>query len=193
VAVWGHSLVIDGPLRGRSHLDRAVGYIKTHHTAYLPADQAAVVSQLAPGQRTPAFTIGTSWLRNSWYLQLPHTTGVPWSGVVRVECSADLPVPEVTRLADLTALLLPPLASVPHKDPPRPAEPGPDRRPGTRTPAPPGRPANPLPRPARRSRRPPPARLRPVISLPTRKFKFIFIRTGSGAPIQDKVLGFPYA
>ncbi len=42
---------------------------------------------------------------------------MPWSGVVRVECSADLPVPEVTRLADLTALLLPPLASVPHKDP----------------------------------------------------------------------------
>jgi hypothetical protein len=45
---------------------RAVGYIKTHHTAYLPADQAAVVSKLAPGQRTPAFTIGTSWRRNSW-------------------------------------------------------------------------------------------------------------------------------
>jgi hypothetical protein len=110
-------LVIDGPLRGRSHLDRAVGYIKTHHTAYLPAGQATVVSRLAPGHRTPAFTIGTSWRRNSWYLQLPHTTGVPWSGVVRVECNADLPVPEVTRLADLTALLLPPLASVPHKDP----------------------------------------------------------------------------
>jgi hypothetical protein len=42
---------------------------------------------------------------------------VPWSGVVRLECSADLPLPEVARLADLTALLLPPLASVPHKDP----------------------------------------------------------------------------
>ena len=42
---------------------------------------------------------------------------MPWSGVVRVECSADLPVPEVTRLAGLTALLLPPLASVLHKDP----------------------------------------------------------------------------
>jgi len=42
---------------------------------------------------------------------------VPWSGVVRLECSADLPLPEVTRLGDLTARLLPPLASVPHKDP----------------------------------------------------------------------------
>ena len=29
-------LVIDGPLRGRTHLDRTVGYIKTHHASYLP-------------------------------------------------------------------------------------------------------------------------------------------------------------
>jgi hypothetical protein len=110
-------LVIDGPLRGRTHLDRAVGYIKTHHASYLPPEQAAVVSALRPGQRTPAFTMGTSWRRTSWYLQLPGTSGVPWSGVVRLECSADLPVPEVTRLGYLTARLLPPLASAPYKDP----------------------------------------------------------------------------
>ena len=110
-------LVIDGPLRGRTHLDRAVGYIKTHHASYLPPEQAAVVSALRPGQRTPAFTMGTSWRRTSWYLQLPRTSGVPWSGVVRLECSADLPLAEVTRLGDLTARLLPPLASAPHKDP----------------------------------------------------------------------------
>jgi len=58
-------LVVDGPLRGRTHLDRTVGYIKTHHASYLPAAQAAVVGTLRPGQRTPAFTIGTTW-RNSW-------------------------------------------------------------------------------------------------------------------------------
>jgi hypothetical protein len=110
-------LIIDGPLRGRTHLDRAVGYIKTHHASYLPPEQAAVVSALRPGQRTPAFTMGTSWRRTSWYLQLPRTAGVPWSGVVRLECSADLPLAEVTRLGDLTARVLPPLASVPHKDP----------------------------------------------------------------------------
>src|SRR5947207_1132404 len=110
-------LVIDGPLRGRTHLDRAVGYIKSHHASYLPPEQAAVVSALRPGQRTPAFTMGTSWRRTSWYLQLPRTAGVPWSGVVRLECSADLPLAEVTRLGDLTARVLPPLASVPHKDP----------------------------------------------------------------------------
>lgn len=110
-------LVVDGPLRGRTHLDRTVGYIKTHHASYLPAGQADVVAALMPGQRTPAFTMGTSWRRNSWYLQLPGTPGVPWSGVVRLECSAELPPAEVTRLADLTARLLPPLASTPHKDP----------------------------------------------------------------------------
>jgi len=114
----GDLLVVDGPLRGRTHLARTIGYIKTHHTAYLPAEQAAVVSSLVPGQRTPAFTMGTSWRRNSWYLRLPAAGAVaPWSGVVRLECSADLPVPEVRRLADLSALLLPPLASSPHKDP----------------------------------------------------------------------------
>jgi hypothetical protein len=110
-------LVVDGPLRGRAHLDRTVGYIKTHHASYLPGPQAMVVGALKPGQRTPAFTMGTSWERNSWYLQLPCTDGVPWSGVVRIECSADLDPKDVIRLADLTARVLPPFASTPHKDP----------------------------------------------------------------------------
>jgi hypothetical protein len=110
-------LVVDGPLRGRTHLDRTVGYIKTHHASYLPAPQAEVVGALAPGQRTPVFTVGTSWRRNSWYLALPGSHGAPWSGVVRLECSADLPPAQATALADLTARLLPPLASSPHKDP----------------------------------------------------------------------------
>ena len=110
-------LFVDGPLRGRTHLDRTIGYIKTHHTTYLPPEQAAVVGTLGPGQRTPAFTMGTSWRRNSWYLRLPGSSGAPWSGVVRLECSADLPVPEVVRLANLSTVLLPPLASSPHKDP----------------------------------------------------------------------------
>jgi hypothetical protein len=110
-------LVLDGSLRGRAHLDRTVGYVKTHHSSYLPDEQARVVTALKPGQRTPAFTMGTSWRRHSWYLQLARTPGVPWSGVVRLECSADLAPEQVTELADATALLLPPLASAPHKDP----------------------------------------------------------------------------
>lgn len=113
----GDLLFVDGPLRGRSHLDRTIGYIKTHHTTYLPPVQAAVVGALQPGQRTPAFTMGTSWRRNSWYLRLPGPSAAPWAGVVRLECSADVPLPEVRRLASLSALLLPSLASSPHKDP----------------------------------------------------------------------------
>jgi hypothetical protein len=93
------------PASTRTYLDRAVGYIKTHHASYLPPEQAAVVSALRPEQRTPAFTIGTSRRRTSWYLQLPRTSGVPWSGVIRLECSADLPLDEVTRLGDLTRLV----------------------------------------------------------------------------------------
>jgi hypothetical protein len=113
----GDLLFVDGPLRGRSHLDRTIGYIKTHHTTYLPPAQAAIVGALRPGQRTPAFTMGTSWRRSSWYLRLPGPAAAPWAGVVRLECSADLPLPEVRRLASLSAVLLPPLASSPHKDP----------------------------------------------------------------------------
>jgi len=110
-------LVVDGPLRGRTHLERTVGYVKTHHVAYLPAEQAAVVAGLRPGQRSPAFTIGTSWRRHSWYLALPGTAGVPWSGVVRLECAPDLAAHDVIGLADLTGLVIPRLASSPHKDP----------------------------------------------------------------------------
>ena len=33
-------LVVDGPLRGRSHLPRALGYIKSHRAAYLPSGAA---------------------------------------------------------------------------------------------------------------------------------------------------------
>ena len=135
-------LIVDGPLRGRTHLPRVVGYIKTHHKAYLASGQAAVVAALRPGQRTPAFAMGTSWRRTSLYLRLPSGggaapagagmragsggsagagvpagSGVPWSGVVRLECSAELPRPQVTELADLTARLLPRFASTPHKDP----------------------------------------------------------------------------
>jgi hypothetical protein len=110
-------LFVDGPLRGATHLDRAIGYIKTHHSTYLPAEQAAVVGALQPGDRTPAFTVGTSWRRHSWYLRLAGPAGAPWSSVVRLECSADLDLPELRRLADLSAIVLPPLASAPHKDP----------------------------------------------------------------------------
>jgi hypothetical protein len=109
-------LIVDGPLRGRQHLPSALGYIKSHHTTYLPPELNALVGTLAPGQRTPAFHMGTSWDRHSWYLRLPGPSGAPWAGVVRIECQADLPVAEVTRLAGLSQRCLGRFASAAYKD-----------------------------------------------------------------------------
>jgi hypothetical protein len=121
-------IVIDGPLRGRARLDNAIGYVKTHHVAYLPGPAAAVVGALQPGQRTPLFLTTTSWSRYSWYVRLPSGLGArrgggveaplhAWAGIVRCEASADLDPPAAARLADVAALTLPRFASRGHKDP----------------------------------------------------------------------------
>jgi hypothetical protein len=114
----GSLLVVDGPLRAHAtHVTHAVGYVKTHHVPYLPPPQAAVIAAMAPGQRSPVFAMTTSWPRHSWYLRLAGGSAAPWSGVVRLECPTDLPPAEAIALADLTARVLPPLASTAHKDP----------------------------------------------------------------------------
>jgi hypothetical protein len=110
-------LVIDGPLKGRGHVPRALGYIKTHRTTYLPPSLTAVVGALKPGERTPVFLLGTGWDRHSWYLRLPAVSRAPWAGVVRIECSADLATPQVIALADVSQLVLPPHASKEFRDP----------------------------------------------------------------------------
>jgi uncharacterized protein len=110
-------LVLDGPLRARTHLPRTLGYIKTHRVQYLSPALAAVITLLRPGQRTPLFLLGTSWHRFSWYLKLPGAGDSPWAGVVRVEASADLPRHEVIELADTSAVTLPRFASTAYKDP----------------------------------------------------------------------------
>jgi hypothetical protein len=109
-------LVVDGPLRGRQHLPRTLGYIKSHLSTYLPPELNTLVGALLPRQRTPVFLIGTSWDRYTWYMRLPGASGAPWAGVVRIECSADLPVPEVIGLASLSQLCLGRFASAAYKD-----------------------------------------------------------------------------
>ena len=110
-------IVIDGPLRGRDHLGNAIGFVKTHHVAYLPPDQHRLVGALGPFERTPLFTLGTSWSRFSWYLRLPGESGSPWSGVVRCECSPRLAPSDAIVLANLSSATLPRYASEAHKDP----------------------------------------------------------------------------
>lgn len=109
-------LLIDGPLRSRDHLPRALGFIKTHRAIYLPTELNDVVGRLAAGERTPVFLMGTSWDRYAWYLRLPCRPGSPWAGVVRVECAASLPAIEAVDLASLSQQLLPRYASVEYKD-----------------------------------------------------------------------------
>jgi hypothetical protein len=109
-------LVVDGPLRDRQHLPRALGYVKSHRRTYLPPPLNAIVGSLAARQRTPVFLMGTSWKRNTWYLRLPGEDGAPWAGIVRIECGADLDLDAVVGLANLSQVTLPRYASVPYKD-----------------------------------------------------------------------------
>lgn len=110
-------LVIDGPLRGRTNVPRAIGMIKSQHSAYLPADLNRIVGALAAGERTPVFRLGTTWERYSWYLRLPGPGGSPWAGIVRVECASELSVDEAVALAATSQAVLPRYASEPFKDP----------------------------------------------------------------------------
>lgn len=110
-------LVVDGPLRSRRQLARSIGYIKTHRSQYLPPQLSTVVTSLKPGQRSPVFRLGTIWHSYSWYLRLPSPPGAPWTGIVRLECPAELTVSQAVALADLSAVTLPRFASSPYKDP----------------------------------------------------------------------------
>ncbi|GGL06337.1 hypothetical protein [Mangrovihabitans endophyticus] len=110
-------LVVDGPLRSRRQLPRTIGYVKRQESQYLPAALNTVVTALRPGQRTPVFAIGTMWGGWSWYLRLPGAGGAPWAGIVRVECSSEMPAAQAVELADLSCATLPRFASAAYKDP----------------------------------------------------------------------------
>ena len=118
LAVDDDLLVVDGPLRGQDRLPRAIGYVKTHHTAYLEPRQNALVAALGSGQRTPLFRLTSRGGRSrySWYLRLPCAPGAPWAGVVRLECSAALAVPDAVALARRSQVTLPRYASAGYKD-----------------------------------------------------------------------------
>jgi hypothetical protein len=109
--------IVDGPLRTSSAPSYAVGYIKTHHVAYLPDEINHVVAALKPGERTPLFLTLGRFSRFSWYVRLPGGTGHPWAGVVRCEATADSETKDVIELADKVTALLPRFASESHKDP----------------------------------------------------------------------------
>jgi hypothetical protein len=110
-------LITDGPLGNRHRLPRALGYVKTHRTTYLPERLSRVVIACRPGERSPVFYTGPRWPHYSWYLRLPGPAGSPWAGVVRVQASPDLTVEQAIALADRSAVTLPRFASRAYKDP----------------------------------------------------------------------------
>jgi hypothetical protein len=109
--------VVDGHLRQREAIPRAVGYVKTHHAQYLDPPEAAVIGRLRPGQRTPVFLLETAWSRYTWYLKLPGSQAHAWAGVVRCEVSNSLRPAEAAQFADYVSATLPRFASEEHKDP----------------------------------------------------------------------------
>jgi hypothetical protein len=92
-------VIADGPLNQPLAALPVVGYVKTHRRTYLGDDQSPVIAELAPGQRTPLFTISSDRpdvCRYSWYVRLAMVHGGhSWSGVVRCEASGRLPKDEV--------------------------------------------------------------------------------------------------
>jgi len=114
-------VVADGPLNKPLAPLAVVGYIKSHRVTYLPPEQNVVIAELAPGQRTPLFTIAADRpdvCRYSWYVRLAMLRGGhSWTGVVRCEASGKLPKDDVRTIADRTAAILPIVGSEPHIDP----------------------------------------------------------------------------
>lgn len=108
-------LILDGPLRGRA-IDNAVGYVKTQHVHYLPADLQPVLGQLAVGDRTPLFLIGGRQTRYSWYLRLPGVRIHPMSGVVRCEVPGTGDAATAAERASVITSTLQRFASEAHKD-----------------------------------------------------------------------------
>jgi uncharacterized protein len=117
VAGGDELIVVDGPLRGPGAPPRVIGYAKTQQKQYLPDHLLPVVGALNPGQRTPVFRIGGRWSRYTWYLRQPGGIPIPWSGVVRLECSAELTPAQAIELAELASVTLPRYASSAVKDP----------------------------------------------------------------------------
>ena len=76
-----------------------------------------MVGRCGPGSGPPVFRIGTgTGTGYSWYLRLPCLPGAPWAGIVRVECSPDLPADDVVALANLSQAVLVRFASTEYKD-----------------------------------------------------------------------------
>jgi hypothetical protein len=121
LAAAGGLVFLDGPLTfAESGRAAVVGFVKRLLRPYLPADAAALLPRLGVGARTPLFLIEDAMHpRYSWYARIAHGRPIEdaLTGVVRLETSAAAGLAAARERADLSATLLPSLASDPAHDP----------------------------------------------------------------------------
>lgn len=112
---------LDGPLTFlASARGPLVGFVKRLLRPYLEPEEAALLSRLRVGERTPLFLIEqVRESRYSWYLRIGVGRAVdsPLAGLVRLETSASLDLVTVRALADTSARYLPRFASDRAHDP----------------------------------------------------------------------------
>jgi hypothetical protein len=116
----GCVVFLDGPLTfGAGSARPVVGFVKRLLRPYLPPAEAAVLRQLAPGERTPLFLIEAQTPRYSWYLRLGTGRAIDsaLAGIVRLETSGTLGLARARELADTSARELPRFASSAERDP----------------------------------------------------------------------------
>ncbi len=114
----GYLTIVDGPLSYvRSRDLPVVGYVKTHSRALLPIEQHIRVPELAAGERTSLFALGTD--RYSAYLRLAPVSASygPWTGIVRIEIPQSSGLDEAVTVADAVAANVPRFAGIAHRDP----------------------------------------------------------------------------
>lgn len=114
-------VILDGPLNFQSRRSSAmIGLIKRIHQLYLDTELLKAVSQLKAGQRTPIFAIShMPFARYSWFLRLaqPRILDSDFAGIVRLEVSDTVGLPDAIRLANATARGLPKFAPGRGRDP----------------------------------------------------------------------------
>ena len=110
-------LVVDGPLRGRQHLPRTVGMVKTHNVTYLPPEQNRVVGRAArpaSARRSSRSAPAGAGTRGTSACPAARTRRGPESSGARRRPTSRRP--RSSRSADTTAIVLPQFASEPYKD-----------------------------------------------------------------------------
>ncbi|NPA41667.1 MAG: DNA double-strand break repair nuclease NurA [Aquificae bacterium] len=101
-----------------------VGYVKKHRRLYIPSDRTHILRELKVGERTPIVKLHSqptmegegakSFDKFTWYVKISPAEGI--SGVARLEITAGIGLQKAKELANLTAYIIPKLASVEFSD-----------------------------------------------------------------------------